>query len=404
MLLDTAARSLREYRNQDMTDIHRSQSGTRAYRLPDWTSTLILCLLAVPLIVLGVRSPGLDFRAFYVAAQSTASHLDPYADNHQYGEPFSDVDTALGISRWIYPPPALLFVTPLGWLTFSTAKLLFQLFSISALIWMLLFLGRSFELGVVWLALACVSLPVIACVQRGQIDLLILFCLVLAFRLSGRAWAGIPLGVAICIKIFPGALLLWWLLEKKYRETATAMVFVVGMNILAAWRFGLVSYVSFLHNLTSLHSQSTAVLPHLAAPWFSWRSGFVGSYNNPLILFGNTGITVGFLLAVAGILYLHIKKVTPATGFFAATLLSQLMNTALWTMGVVMYLPICLIGMSRIRSKFIAMMFVVPLYFPSQFRILEITPRFVLAIGFISWAVVRTTSSIGSEDGRRRSC
>lgn len=364
-----------------------------------WTAALVLLVVAAPLILLALRSEGLDFRAFYVAAKAAAAHLNPYADNRSHGAQFADVVTESGISRWIYPPPALFYVAPLGLFSFAVAKMLFELISIAALGWVLLYLRRRFGIHPIWLVLAGISLPVIACVQRGQVDLLILLCVVVAYRFSDKFWSGIPLGVAISIKIFPAALLLWWLLEKRFKAVATAIVFTTALSLLAAWSFGVSSYISFLHNLTTLHSQASSgsSVVSVSGHWISFSPGFVGSYNNPLILLDNAGIFVGLALTVVAAFLLHFKRVTPEVGFFSMALISQTMNTSLWTMGVVMYIPICLIAIGKMRSTVAALLFLVPLYLPSQIRIFGVTPRLVLALGLIAWLATREQVSSTSD-------
>ncbi|WP_263373050.1 glycosyltransferase family 87 protein [Granulicella aggregans] len=364
-----------------------------------WTAALVLLIVAVPLILLAFRSEGLDFRAFYVASKASEAHLDPYADNRRFGEQFVDVATESGISRWIYPPSALLYVAPLGLFSFATAKILFELISIAASCWVLFYLGRRFEIHPIWLVLTGISLPTIACVQRGQVDLLILLCVVVAYRFSDKSWSGIPLGIAISIKIFPAALLLWWLLERRFKAVATATLFTAVLSLLAAWRFGVSSYISFLHNLTSLHSQaaSGSSVVSTSGPWLSFSPGFVGSYNNPLILLDNAGVFVGLALTVAAAFLLFFKRVAPEIGFFSMALISQTMNTSLWTMGVVMYIPICLLAIGRLRSTVYALLFLVPLYLPSQIRIFGVTPRLVLALGWIAWLATREDASRTSD-------
>ncbi len=370
----------------------------RAPRRKRWVRAFVLLIVAVPLILLAFRSEGLDFRAFYVAAKASAAHLDPYADNRAHGEQFVDVATESGISRWIYPPPALFYAAPLGLASFKVAKMVFELLSIAALCWVLLYVGRRFEVSPIWLVLAGIGLPTIACVQRGQVDLLILLCVVVAYRFSDKSWSGIPLGVAISIKIFPAALLLWWLLERRFKAAATAIVFTAGLSLLAAWRFGVSSYLSFLHNLTTLHSQaaSGSSVVSTSGPWLSFSPGFVGSYNNPLILLDNAGIFVGFALTVVAAFLLSFKRVAPEIGFFSMTLISQTMNTSLWSMGVVMYIPLFLIAIGRLRSNVAAILFLIPLYLPSQIRIFGITPRLVLALGLIAWLATREDASCTS--------
>jgi hypothetical protein len=78
------------------------------------------------------------------------------------------------------------------------------------------------------------------------------------------------------------------------------------------------------------------------------------------------------------------------------TLISQTMNTSLWSMGVVMYIPLFLIAIGRLRSNVAAILFLIPLYLPSQIRIFGITPRLVLALGLIAWLATREDASCTS--------
>lgn len=368
-----------------------------------WASVMVVCLLAIPLVVLAFRTEGSDFRAYHVAAKATAAHLDPYLDNRQFGEQFADTRNEHGISRFIYPPAALFFAIPLGWLSFFSAKIVFGLLSIASLIWVLLFLAQRSGIALTWQALAVLSLPVVACVQRGQIDLLILFCIVLAFRFSGSAWAGVPLGIAISIKVFPAALLLWWLLDKRFKEAITAIAVTIGLNLLALGRFGAASYAGFFHNLTTLHASPAAghlALPQVATgPWFSLSPGFVGSYNNPLVVFDKAGFVAGILFTATAVLLLHHRRVASEVGFFSVVVISQLMNTTLWTMGMVMYIPISLIAVSRMRSKAAALLLLIPLYLPSQIRVFGVNPRLIIALALIAWIAARSSVS---DDGSTR--
>jgi hypothetical protein len=356
---------------------------------------LLLSFMTIPFMYLAADSYQADFRAFYVASTSIAEHLDPYADNREKGERFVDPINQAEFSRWMYPPPALFFVAPLSEFSYVTAKRLFTIASLASLIASLVFLSDRFAVADPWTMLAYASLPVMACVERGQIDLIVLLLLVMSYGFGRRPWAGIPLGIAISIKVFPAALLLWLFAQKRFREATVACVCAIGIGLLAAWRFGLSSYAAFLHNLSaplpgylsfdpvkSLHGIS------VGGRWLLLSRSFLGSYDNPLVLLGNLGVLVGAALVVVAIIYLAHQRVSDETGFFTMVLISQLPNTKLWTTGVAMYIPICMIAISKIKSSRRAFLLMIPLFLPSSIEIAYVSPRYVIAllsIGYLIW-------------------
>ena len=362
-------------------------------------TVFLLACMTMPLFYVLLDSYQVDFRAFYVAAVSASRHLDPYVDNRVYGERYTDPTNQLESSRWVYPPSALFFVEPFAKLRYTPARLLFGLLSMGSLAWILLYLSDRFEVKDAWVIAAYVSIPVMACVERGQIDLLILFLLVLSYACGRRFWAGIPLGLAISIKMFPAAILLWLLLERRFREVATALGVLITVVLLSFWRYGAAGYVEFRHNLANLApeqktSGSVDLVHQLGGlivddRWLAMTHGFIGSYNNPLVLFGGSGVVAGAVLVIAIAFWLRSRRVSAEVGFFTMVLASQLVNTRLWTMGMVMYLPICLVAVGKLRSTLLTCLLLLPLFLPSQVRLLGVSPRLVLALAIVMYVLHR---------------
>jgi hypothetical protein len=361
----------------------------------------------MPLFYLLLDSYQVDFRAFYVAGAAASSHLNPYVDNRSAGEQFTDPTNQLQSSRWVYPPSALFFVTPFAKLHYTPARLVFGVLSLGSLAWGLLYLSGKFKVADSWVIAAYVSIPVMACIERGQIDLLVLALLVLSYACGRRFWAGIPLGVAIAIKIFPAAILLWLLLERRFREAATALGVVLAMALLSTWRYGTAGYVEFRQNLASLApgqqpTQSVDLIHKFGGlvvndHWLMLTHGFIGSYNNPLILLGSAGIIAGLVCVVAIALWLRSKRVSPEIGFFTMVVASQLINTRLWTMGMVMYVPICMVAIGKARSTALTFFLMLPLFLPSQIRLLGVSPRLVLALAVVAYAIHRGIGCVEPE-------
>ena len=378
-------------------------SGILRYLTGRSQTIFLLVCMTMPLFYVLLDSYQIDFRAFYVAAASASKHLDPYVDNRASGEQFTDPTSQLQSSRLVYPPSALAFVAPFANLRYTPARLIFGLMSLGSLAWVLLYLSGRFEVADAWVIAAYGSIPVMACIERGQVDLLILFLLVLSYTGGRRFWVGIPLGVAISVKIFPAAILLWLLLERRFRDAVIACGVSLAIVFLSAWHYGSVGYIEFWRNLADLapgqQPPQTVDLVHKLGGvvvddrWLALTHGFIGSYNNPLILLGSAGIIAGTLCVAAIALWLRFKRVSPEIGFFTIVLASQLINTRLWTMGMVMYLPICIVAMGKARSVGLTCWLMLPLFLPSQIRLFGVSPRLILALAIVAYAIQRGIES-----------
>ena len=367
-----------------------------AYLRERATTICLLACLSMSSFYFSWDSYQLDFRAFYVAAQATAHHLDPYIDNRKHGEAFTDPMVQSTSSRWIYPPPALFAVAPMGRLSYTSARVLFSLASMLSVAAILVYISGRFLVADPWVMLAYISLPVIACFERGQIDIFVLSLLVLSFLYGKRFWAGVPLGIAIAIKIFPVTMIIWLLVQRRFLQLFTTIGCVAVLITLGEWRFGTSSYLEFIHNVTASDPARqlapTADLVgrigmlNVNGHWLALSHSLIGSYNNPLVLLGNSGAAVGLILVLAAAVTMRYRRVPEEIGFFAMVLLSQLVNTRLWNMGLVMYLPICLIMIAKLRSvsRSLAFALMAPLFLPSQIRIHGISPRFIVAIALVA--------------------
>jgi hypothetical protein len=57
-------------------------------------------------------------------------------------------------------------------------------------------------------------------------------------------------------------------------------------------------------------------------------------------------------------------------------------------MGFVMYIPICMIAISKVRSSRLAFLLMIPLFLPSSIEIVGVNPRCAIAlllIGYLIW-------------------
>jgi alpha-1,2-mannosyltransferase len=189
---------------------------------------------------------GYDF-SFYWTAASHLLHGEPIYSATQLAGPYAPQ----GQDGFLYPPPLAAAVMPLAALFPSdprAAAWIWNGLGAAILVASLLALHRSERLGERfpllagkgrWLlvAAACAFPPVVGELVLGNVHLLLLGLLTLAWlglrqgeaRESrgdsrGEWLAGIAVGLATVIKVFPGLIVIWFLLTRRYRAAAGALV------------------------------------------------------------------------------------------------------------------------------------------------------------------------------------
>jgi alpha-1,2-mannosyltransferase len=142
-----------------------------------------------------------------------------------------------------YPPGAILFFWPILWLPVQDLAFLWTAVSLVALaatlvavIDHLLHKSLLVTVGIAcWTAVlsAIVLAPVSECLEWGQ-TATILVCLVVvdALVINGSA-KGVLVGAATAVKIFPGLIILFWLVRREWRAAVTSLVTTAGITVLA---------------------------------------------------------------------------------------------------------------------------------------------------------------------------
>ena len=317
----------------------------------------------VLLVYLALESFQIDFRAFYLAGKAVLLGLDPYL-NHvgtrpEFYAPINAENYAYSAFR--YPPLAALLFAPLALLPYEVSKVLFSL-----LMWLLL-AGIAYQM--VWrsgwrlrgeaLLFAGVSFPVLAMVERGQIDPLLVALVLVSYWLAReprrQGPAALLLALAGVLKIFPFVVLLEWIVRRRWRLVAYTLVWGLVLFLLPMLLLGPQVYWHFWQRtLPELFGQITAANPidlhgqgidlgRLARS----REGnglllshdFTNGFMNPL--FQNSaaaaivcGLVLSTVLLVAG------RGAPSDLQFYAFLNLINLFNPLAWIMGLVWYLPL----------------------------------------------------------------
>lgn len=168
---------------------------------------------------------GFDFKGTLWEPAKSILDGDPV-----YPEPsLAEVDVG---NPALYPPLLMLLVTPLTLLPWSVASILWAVLllgAVAAALWILRVRDP------ICYGLALVSAPVIAGVAWGNVTLLLVPVVALAWRWRGN-WlrAGVVVGVAIAAKLFLWPLLLWLLGTRRYKAAGAAAV-VGAAAIFVPW-------------------------------------------------------------------------------------------------------------------------------------------------------------------------
>ncbi len=186
---------------------------------------------------------GADFTAYYTAARLITYGKSPYDATARVLEAQS-----LGLREdrpYIYLPPLAIMIIPLALLPPEPATLMWFWINVALLILSTMLIIRMLELHrnrIYALALligALVSYPVIFSIFVGQVNVLLLMLLALAWYFARRGtdlFAGIMIATASLIKIFPLCIALYFLWKGRYRiflYTLAALIVLIGISIAA---------------------------------------------------------------------------------------------------------------------------------------------------------------------------
>ena len=208
---------------------------------------------------------GNDFAHLYLGAILAKQGKNIYSPE----ELFSTAQS-LGIQHFnpfVYPPVVALFFIPLIWFSYPTAQIVWfilnHIFLITAFILLILSFKSENKLiyAVVALVLTFSSHPLYRTLTAGQLNLLILFLISLSWFLFARkklVGAGIFLGIATLLKLFPGLLILFFLWKKEYKVAVSAIATIAILVLFSLAIQGVQPYQDYGTPLTQMsYGQST---------------------------------------------------------------------------------------------------------------------------------------------------
>jgi hypothetical protein len=220
-------------------------------RLLNISMIVVFVVLVLPLYVLrGLNDSldhtrgtgtvgGIDFKAYYIAADMLRSSQDFY-DAQQQAEEVRARGLPPNESFYIYPPLLAILFVPLTALPLQRAAQVWFFLNMALYGLSLIIISRELDLGrhtrvlPLLLVLAFLFPPALFTLYKGQANMVILLLLAVTFWLYLRerqAPAGVSIGVASMIKVIPILLLPYFLWRRKYLLflTAVATIFVIGL-------------------------------------------------------------------------------------------------------------------------------------------------------------------------------
>jgi len=321
--------------------------GLRRLREPAF---LRLVLILVAAILVGFRvlqfvlfatqiQWGYDFSAYWLAGGNLLDG-QPIYQAHQLAGPYAPQEQFL----YLYPPPlaafAMLFHQPWsvwnllapgdyraaawGWTALGAIVLLTTVMAIARAEGLADRIRGATGLGPWILVAAALGFPpVVGELVLGNVHLLLLGLLGLAWlgirggTVRGERIAGVAIGVAAVIKVFPGILLLWLLLTRRWQGAAFVVVGVVATTLVTLPFTGIqpwLDYPTVLANLSAPSDTRDTLAPTV------WLAEWIGFLPARLIV-GGLGIAI---LAWSAL------RSTTRMSFTVAVLVSILVAPALY--------------------------------------------------------------------------
>jgi len=301
-----------------------------------------------------------DYTPDYVSARAWVDGGDPYAPVNQLieryignGTPYYAVSPPNQINA--HPPSVILFHVPLALLPFTTARWLWLILSAGAAVLAVFLLLRELGMGrrpALALGIGALALPPIQQdLGLGQINSILMLLLVYAWIAlkRGRSFAGVPIGLAATLKIFP-ILLLIPLIKQGHRHHArTAMlaagvtsligVFVLGFEGTATFIAGGREDVAYWRSAPA--NTSLYALPFRWLSPSTWRSdapdtGIIA----PVLALALVAICIAFVISGRSKLALD--------PFWSAVPWIVLATPLSWQTNLVLVLPLLIVAAARL--------------------------------------------------------
>lgn len=220
----------------------------------------------------------------YASARNILEGRPAYTDHNEVVREYIDHD--IGFIKYFsvnaHPPSSIPLFLPLAYFGFHFAYMTWGILSTSSLLISLLIVRH--ELGARswpgdWISVGCFLLviyPFQDQIKMGQTTALILLLLTgaWAFLRSGRPlFAGILIGIATCIKLYPGVLLIHLALTHRWRSLAASIITIVLIFAMTATFLGVETFIDYFGRIVPLVHRYRVLWPNASLVGF-WSKLF----------------------------------------------------------------------------------------------------------------------------------
>lgn len=255
-----------------------------------WVGGMIgLCAIGVDALIWTLPPSQGDFISYLAAA--AALRMNPSAnifDTHVIG-PLACAPFTNHVFPYIYPPLLAILFEPLTYFPCHDMVLTWELFNLGLWVVIAIWILRDLPHRMLLFPLALFFFPMWTSFYTGQINEVILLGLLAVVALMERdkpRWAGMILGLITIIKVYPGLLLVYVVLRRKWSMGLSALLTIGGTVLIMGLVVGWAGLLRWGVALTQFHLYSDHAVQNLSL----WRTPLW-----PLLIV----LTVCYLVAVA---------------------------------------------------------------------------------------------------------
>ena len=319
-----------------------------------WAALFVLvCFLQAPRFVATLRpnpAVGVDFFQDWASARNFLEGRPIYEDQNVTVERYLGLSTKTTRVEYRYnahPPASVFLAVPVARLDYPDATLVWNIISLAAFALSIYLVIRQLplRLGVTaivpFITLALICSPFRQQCVQGQLGFVMLVLIVgswAAARTRRCYWAGILLGVAAAIKLFPAFLLLYFCLTRRWKVVASGALTFVAISGTTLVVLGTATYVTYfnevLPTVEALRSNwINASLPGLWSKLFDHAAGqhVVALWQFPPL--AQVLILVSCFLVIGGLAWITRRARTLAdydTSFALAVTAMLLVSPITW--------------------------------------------------------------------------
>jgi alpha-1,2-mannosyltransferase len=275
----------------------------------------LVCLLlgvTASLVIAWLTVRGGAFRPWLFSSHYELGFTDLHARIIEVGRVRGggDIYIPFGIEAFTYPPAAILLFFPLTFLSQQVSYLAWTWLSILCLAGTYFVVLRNLteqkrgsDLGVaIWAAIVTVALfpPMAESLAWGQTSTILLLLVTVDFLMIRRPLQGALVGIACALKLYPGMIIVFWVLRRKFRTAGTAIASCV-LATGSAWMLWPRSASTFFLQILPKGSETS----HFSSVTTAIKSASVSSFFLRMSFLPETvaivlGVFTGVLIVIVG--------------------------------------------------------------------------------------------------------